>query len=128
MPETTKPTLDASALLDRYLAAWNERDEARRAQLVARAFAPDARYADPLATVAGHAALVALIGAVHAQFPGFVFARTGTPDAHAHNVRFSWTLGPATGPAVAGGTDFGTVDPDGRLTHVTGFLDAAPAH
>ena len=37
-----------NAVVDTYIASWNEGDEARRRELVAQAFTDDARYLDPL--------------------------------------------------------------------------------
>jgi hypothetical protein len=114
-------------IVDSYIASWNEADDAKRRELVAQTFATGARYVDPLVSSAGHAGIAAMIQAVQGQFPGLVFARTGKADQHGRYLRFSWTLGPAGGTAVAGGTDFAIVDLEGRLDSVTGFLDFVPA-
>jgi hypothetical protein len=50
------------------------------------------------------------------------------PDTHNDVVRFAWTLRPDTSgePVAVGvgvGVDFATVDADGRLRNVTGFLE-----
>ena len=113
----------------RYLAAWNERDpDARRAR-IAHAFAADASYLDPMMRGSGVDGIDAMIGAAQQQFPGCRFALHGAPDGHHDVVRFSWALfGPEAGPdaaPLARGTDVATVDADGRLVRVTGFLDAA---
>ncbi|PCC68784.1 Pimeloyl-ACP methyl ester carboxylesterase [Nannocystis exedens] len=119
-------TFESLHLVDRYLAAWNERDDAHRAQLIAATFTADARYVDPLAASEGHAGIHAMIGAVQAKFPAHVFARRGAADRHGDYLRFSWSLAPASGAAIAGGTDFATLAPDGRFASVTGFLDVLP--
>ncbi|MFT3692501.1 MAG: alpha/beta fold hydrolase [Kofleriaceae bacterium] len=106
-------------IVDRYLATWNETDPTRRAALLAQTFTPDARYVDPLAAVAGHDQLSALIGAVQAKFPGLAFTQRGGVDTHNNLARFSWSLGPA------GGTDIVTLDGD-RIANVVGFLDHVP--
>ncbi|SHG46770.1 SnoaL-like domain-containing protein [Kaistia soli DSM 19436] len=116
---------DPASLAERYIAVWNERDPGRRSALVAETFAEGATYGDPLAEVEGHAGIEGLVAAVQAQFPDFSFAPTGRVDAYGDRLRFSWTLGPLTGPAVAGGTDFATMA-SGRFTSVVGFLDFAP--
>lgn len=123
---TDARTIDANAIVDRYIAAWNERDPSRRSALVAGAFTEDATYGDPLAEVAGHEGIAGLIGAVQAQFPALRFQPAGKVDAYGDRLRFSWTLGAADGAAVAGGTDFATLA-SGRLASVVGFLDFAPA-
>src|SRR5690606_37867666 len=67
-PQMTTAAL-ATAAVQRYLAAWNATDPAERRAAVEAAFAPDARYVDPLADVTGTEALDALIAGVHQQFP-----------------------------------------------------------
>jgi hypothetical protein len=73
----------------------------------------------------GQGEIDALIGAVHAKFPGFVFSLIAPADGHGSAVRFSWGLGPKGGEAVVKGTDFVTLDGD-RIAAVTGFLDLVP--
>src|SRR3954453_13211492 len=62
-----------NALVDTYIASWNEGDEARRRALVAQAFADDARYLDPLMAGEGTDGITAMIGAARQQFPGHRF-------------------------------------------------------
>jgi hypothetical protein len=114
-------------LVDRYLAAWNQTDPAARRAAVDALFSADARYTDPLADVRGREALAATIGAVQAQFPGFVFRPAGPVDAHHDQLRFSWELGPEGQEAPIAGSDVALVDSDGRITAVLGFLDRVPA-
>jgi hypothetical protein len=111
----------------RYLAAWNETDPAARQDRVAALWAADGSYVDPLAEVRGPDQIAALIAAVQDQFPGFTFRLAGDVDGHHHQARFSWELGPAEGPAPVAGSDVVTLDDDGRVTSVLGFLDRVPA-
>jgi hypothetical protein len=67
-----------------------------------------------------------MIAGARAQFPGHGFALAGTPDGHGRFVRFSWTLAPAGGAAIAGGTDVVRLDEVGRIAEVIGFLDRTP--
>ncbi|MCY1212694.1 SnoaL-like domain protein [compost metagenome] len=120
-------TADPAALADRYLAAWNETDAARRRELVAQAWTESASYVDPLMRGDGHAGIDAMIAAVQGKFPGFRFTRVSPVDAHGEHLRFTWELGPAGEPALVVGTDFATISADGRLARMTGFLDRAPA-
>ena len=113
---------------ERYLAIWNEGDDARRRTMIADAWAEDARYSDPLMQGEGRDGIAAMIAGARAQFPGHRFSLAGTPDSHGGNLRFSWRLAPENGgAAVARGTDFAMLDANGRLTRVTGFLDQLPA-
>ncbi|WP_432259395.1 nuclear transport factor 2 family protein [Cupriavidus sp. TMH.W2] len=121
------PVADAATLADRYLAAWNETDAARRRELIALAWTETASYVDPLMRGDGHAGIDAMIAAVQAKFPGFRFTRVSPVDAHGEHLRFTWELGPAGEPALVVGTDFATMSVDGRLARMTGFIDRAPA-
>lgn len=117
----------ASNMVNRYLAAWNERDATRRQHRVADAWAVDGSYRDPLMRSSGHGEITDMIGAAQRQFPDLRFELSTEPDAYGENVRFSWKLVPTGGGAtVAAGTDFATVADDGRLRTVTGFIDLMP--
>jgi SnoaL-like domain len=118
---------DAQTLAQRYIASWNEEDDATRRRLVDGLWTEDARYADPMMQADGQDGIAALIGGVHTKFPGYRFTLTGQPDGHGPYLRFSWSLASTDGPVVARGTDFAAVAADGRLAQVTGFLDQVPA-
>ena len=124
--QSSVPT-DPATLADRYLAAWNETDPARRRELIALAWTESASYVDPLMRGDGHAGIDAMIAAVQGKFPGFRFTRVSPVDAHGEHLRFSWELGPEGEAALVVGTDFATVAADGRLARMTGFIDRAPA-
>ncbi|KNB53606.1 nuclear transport factor 2 family protein [Streptomyces caatingaensis] len=112
----------------RYFAAWNATDADTRARAVAAAWTEDGSYTDPLADVRGHEALAAVIAGAQEQFPGFVFRQTGVADGHHDTVRFSWELvSGADGSAPVAGSDVATLDEDGRIRGVLGFLDRVPA-
>ena len=109
-----------------YLAAWNETDRTARDTLLAEHWAPAATYVDPMADVRGVEAISEVIGAVHGQFPGLVFGPMGDVDTHHAVARFRWGLGlPGEEPAAVG-FDVLTLDEDGRIRAVTGFLDKLP--
>ncbi|MFF0288051.1 nuclear transport factor 2 family protein [Streptomyces sp. NPDC005262] len=113
--------------VQRYFAAWNAATPEDLAKAVAAAFTEDATYTDPLADVRGHDGLATAIGGARQQFPGFEFQLTGTPDGHHDIVRFSWDLvSTADGSAPAAGSDVITLDDDGRISSVNGFLDRVP--
>jgi len=118
-------TLDAGHVAAQYIALWNETDARRRDDLLATHWTSDARYVDPMASADGPAQISAMVGAVQQRYPGFRFQLKGPPDAHADNLRFSWTLGPAEAPDLVEGTDFARLD-GGRIQSVTGFLDKVP--
>ncbi|MFE7710237.1 nuclear transport factor 2 family protein [Streptomyces sp. NPDC057486] len=113
--------------VQRYFTAWNATTPEELTKAVAAAFTEGATYTDPLASVRGHDELVAVISGSHQQFPGFEFKLTGTPEGHHDIVRFSWDLvSTADGSAPAAGSDVVTLDDDGRITSVSGFLDRVP--
>ncbi|MER5406378.1 nuclear transport factor 2 family protein [Streptomyces sp. NPDC002769] len=112
----------------RYLEAWNAAEPDALAKAVAAAWSADGRYTDPLADVRGHAGIAAVISAAHEQFPGFSFRLAGTVDGHHDIARFGWELVDETdGSAPVAGFDVITLDDDGRIRGVHGFLDRVPA-
>jgi hypothetical protein len=73
MPTTTR----SAALVQAYLAAWNETDAIARRGAIEAVLTPDVRYVDPLADVSGTDALDALIAGAQQQFPDPVPAASG---------------------------------------------------
>jgi hypothetical protein len=122
--DTDTPTL--TAVVDTYLAAWNERDPARRALLVAQAWEPGGQLADPPMTAAGHDEIAATAAALHAQFPDPRFVRTSGIDGHHGFIRFAWDLVGPGGSVALAGTDVGVVGADGRLARIVGFFGELP--
>jgi hypothetical protein len=118
------PMPDIATTVDRYIAAWNEREPGRRRELVSETFAEDAGYVDAHRSGDGHDQIDRMIATAQDQFPGHRIELIFGPDAHNDRVRFAWQLLGPDGP-VGGGTDFATVAPDGRLASVTGFSDPA---
>ncbi|HEX7759776.1 MAG TPA: nuclear transport factor 2 family protein [Caulobacteraceae bacterium] len=116
---------NAQTLAEQYIAAWNETDADRRRDLIARSWAADAAYVDPMMHGAGHAGIDAMIAGAQAQFPGFRFSLISKVDAYGDRMRFTWGAGPAGADAIVEGTDF-VVIADDRLKTVTGFLDKVP--
>ncbi|MFZ5782054.1 MAG: nuclear transport factor 2 family protein [Pseudomonadota bacterium] len=114
------------AVIESYVASWNETDPSRRKAAVAAACVADATYRDPVMASDGQAGLDAMLAGVQEKFPGFVLKRTSKIDHHNHAVRFTWSLGPASGPSVVEGVDFATLAPDGRLATIVGFIDKMP--
>ncbi len=113
------------SVVSSYIAMWNETDAGRRRELVARTVTEDATYLDPLMRGEGVDGISAIIAAAQQQFPGHSFTLLAGPDIHHDRVRFTWSLADGESDPVALGTDFATVDGDGRMRSITGFLDAA---
>ncbi|MEV6509998.1 nuclear transport factor 2 family protein [Streptomyces sp. NPDC051642] len=112
----------------RYFEAWNAGDPEALAKAVAAAWSVEGTYTDPLATVTGHAEIAGLITGAHEQFPGFAFRPLGAVDGHHDTARFGWELvSESDGSAPVAGFDVITLDADGRIRSVLGFLDRVPA-
>ena len=116
---------ELTAVVDGYIAMWNETDPERRRSIIEQTWTADGSYVDPHAEVAGAEGIGALVAAVQEQFPGHRFVLASGPDAHHDRVRFTWQLVGESGAAVATGLDVAVVADDGRLRAVTGFLEAA---
>jgi hypothetical protein len=114
-------------IVERYIAAWNETDAARRRKLVDELWSEDGSYTDPLADAHGREEIDGLIGAVQQQFPGFVFTLGGTVDTHHNQARFTWHLAPSGAEPVVIGFDVAVLNGGGQIRSVYGFLDKVPA-
>ncbi|MFE5870589.1 nuclear transport factor 2 family protein [Streptomyces roseifaciens] len=112
----------------RYFEAWNADGAQALAEAVAVAWAEGGAYTDPLADVRGHEAIAGVIAAAREQFPGFELRPLGAVDGHHDIARFGWELvSPVDGSAPVAGFDVITLDGDGRIRSVAGFLDRVPA-
>ena len=116
---------DVQTIARRYIDLWNERTPARRREILAANWAPNASYVDPLMRGNGYSAIDALIDGVQQRFPDFRFTLLGKADGHGSHVRFSWGLGPEGADSPIKGTDFAEIA-EGRIRCVTGFLDQIP--
>ena len=74
-------TTDLTALVDRYIAMWNEPDSARRRALIARTWTEGASYLDPMMQGDGRSGIDAMVEGVQQRFPGHRFRRTSEVDA-----------------------------------------------
>jgi hypothetical protein len=97
------------------------------AALIARTWAVDATFIDPVAQGKGPAEIDAIICGVQQRFPGHRLRRTSDLDSHHDCVRFSWELADGDGAAVVRGTDIGVVAADNRLQGITSFFDHVAA-
>jgi hypothetical protein len=109
-------------LVDRYIAMWNETDAERRRGLIAKIWADDASYLDPVLSGEGLDGIDAMVKAVHEKYPGHRFKRTSDVNAHHDRAQFAWELGPEGGRALVKGVDFATLSKEGCLKTVTGFF------
>jgi hypothetical protein len=120
---TTTDTNEAvTAVVETYLAMWNEEDAAKRAVLIEQAWAPDGHYVDPLLEARGYAQLDRMVAGVQGSYPGHRFRATSGVDAHHDQLRVAWELVAPDGSVTVGGIDAGALAPDGRLARITGFF------
>jgi hypothetical protein len=108
--------LDAQALADLYVAAWNEPDAAKRCSAIAALWAPDAL---DRSRVAGYAALTKLTLAApgkNARCEAVRYRTAPTARLRGDVVTFRWETVLADSETVlAGGLEFLIVDDDGRI-------------
>ncbi|MFI8236894.1 nuclear transport factor 2 family protein [Streptomyces sp. NPDC085866] len=123
----TTNTNSYDSAVARYFEAWNATEPEALKKAVAAAWTADGSYTDPLAEVRGHDQIAAVIAAAHEQFPGFAFRPLGAVDGHHDTARFGWELvNEADGSAPVAGFDVITLDGEGRIRQVLGFLDRLP--
>jgi hypothetical protein len=118
---------DLTATIETYLAAWNETDANRRAELIEQVWAQDGQLIDPPLAAQGHQGISDLVAALHTQFPGHRFRRASGIDSHHDQLRVAWELVAPDGQVALAGLDVGEVDGQGRLRRITGFFGPIPA-
>jgi hypothetical protein len=115
-----------TATVDTYLAAWNEPEATRRAELIDQAWGADARLIDPPLAAEGHSGVSDMAATLHAQYPGYRFRRASGIDTHHDQLRFAWEFVAPDGKVALSGLDVGEVAADGRLRRITGFFGELP--
>jgi SnoaL-like domain len=121
-PDMTDTSTDITTVVDDYLAAWNERDEQRRAELIERAWAPDGRLIDPPFEGEGHDGISQMAAVMHEHYAGHRFERASGVDMHHQHLRFAWRLVGPDGAVAVAGIDVADLAEDGRLSRVVGFF------
>jgi len=117
---------DLTNTIDTYLAAWNEPDPARRAELVAQVWSADGQLIDPPLAASGHDGIGDMHAALQQQFAGHRFRRASGIDTHHGHLRFGWELVGPDGSVALTGLDVGELGDDGRLRRITGFFGELP--
>jgi hypothetical protein len=118
----TDTSIDITTVVDDYLAAWNERDEQRRAELIERAWAPDGKLIDPPFDGEGHEGISQMASVMHEHYAGHRFERSSGVDMHHDHLRFAWKLIGPDGAVAVSGIDVADLAQDGRLARVVGFF------
>jgi uncharacterized protein YndB with AHSA1/START domain len=108
-------------LLDAYALAWNETDPDARRRALDVCWDEAGVYRDRLARIEGRHALFAYIQSVQAFAPGLRLELTDERRQCQECATFGWTIVDGAGRSVGGGTCFGEVSREGRLSRVTSF-------
>lgn len=118
---------DIADAVDCYIAIWNLRDRTARAQAVRTIFTADATYTDPIADVAGHDDIDAVISIVQTQFSGCAFKLLGKVNSHHRIARFSWELvSPENEFPEALGSEIAIFTDRLQIKTIYAFLDKLP--
>src|SRR5262249_12529725 len=122
-------TIDASAFLDRYVAAWNDADPERRRAALDRLYSDHGCIVTPLTEVKGAEAIVEDVGEVFSEFvatSGLRF-RCAASTAHDRSLLMRWEL-TAEGRAPAGsGLNVLLLGSDGRIEADHQFSELQPS-
>lgn len=121
---THDSTHELTHLIDTHLAGYCEPDPARRAELIATAWATDGSLIDPPFDGTGHEAIAAMVDGVLAHYPDHTFRRTTAIDAHHAFARYGWELVGPDGAVAVAGTDVVELAADGRIARIVGFFGA----
>jgi hypothetical protein len=108
--------------VDAYIAMWNERDAARRADVIETAWRPDGLYVDPQFEAVGHAALSRMVATAQEQLRDHELRLASGLDTHHGEVRFAWEVVAPDGSRALAGLDLASLGADGRLQRVVGFF------
>jgi hypothetical protein len=103
------------------LGVFNERDPARRREVIATIYAPEVEFADPEGTVTGHDALDAKAQGLLDASPGFVFTPAGSVHVVDDLGYLPWQFGPEGEPPSVRGADVALVV-DGRIARLYTLL------
>jgi nuclear transport factor 2 (NTF2) superfamily protein len=117
------------ALIERFVASWNDPDPATRRRVIDEICAPDCVYRNVRAEFSGRDGVAEAVTAAHEAYVdnGFVF-RLVSLDTNHDAVRYRWEMVPAAGGEPDSiGTHIAMLGPDGRLTSDHQFIDKPPS-
>jgi hypothetical protein len=117
---------DLTAVIDDHLRAYGEPDDTRRAEAVAKLWAPDGSLIDPPFDGTGHEAIAGMGAILQQHYADHTFRRTTAVDGHHGVVRYGWELVSLDGDVVLSGTDVADIGDDGQLRRVVGFFGPIP--
>jgi hypothetical protein len=118
----TDPTTTLAVAIDAHLAGYCEPDAARRADLLASAWADDGTLVDPPFDGQGLEAIAGMADVLLHHYAGHTFRRTTAVDVHHTFARYGWELIGPDGAVAVDGTDFVELDAAGRIHRIVGFF------
>src|SRR5579859_1291781 len=108
-----------------YVSAWNEPSEDKINRAVVNHVAQNVRYCDPFTDeVQGVKALVKVMANVSQSFHGVKHELVGEPAVHHEVGYYHWTARLESGKTIPG-MDYIEFGPEGRITRVVSFTNAA---
>ena len=108
--------LDAQALADRYVAAWNEADSSKRSSAIAALWAPEALGHNGTHGYAARTKVTLAAPGTSMRHEGVRYRAAPTARLRGDVVTFRWEMLLADSETVlAGGLEFLIVDDDGRI-------------
>jgi hypothetical protein len=119
-----------SALVERYVALWNQADAQLRRRSINQLWAEDGAHFSRSIEARGHAQIEARVAKAHAEFVGsgrYIFVSANNVQSHHGGVRFNWRMVGVSDQRVAAiGFDFLLLDADGRIRSDHQFNDPIP--
>lgn len=117
-----------TALVNRYVAIWNEPDAALRRKSIVELWTEDGVHLSQSIESSGYEALEARAAGAYEKWvreEGFVFRLLNTIDSHHNVVKFNWEMSPAGGgKAATVGLDFLILSDDNRIRCAYQFIVA----
>jgi nuclear transport factor 2 (NTF2) superfamily protein len=117
------------AMIDRYVASWNEPDAAERRRVIDDIWSTDGVYRNATSTFEGHNGIEQAVTAAYDAFTanGFRFQVASVQTNH-DAVRYQWEMVPAAGGEPDSiGTHVAMLGKEGRLLSDHQFIDQAPS-
>ena len=121
---TAEAHAGAADAADRWFAAWNESDPARRREALAACAAEDVAFCDDYGLLAGREDVSGQIAATRVYMPGLTLRRTGDPALSHGHALVRWEAVDESGAQRGSGANVFTFAPNGKIESVIGFWSA----
>jgi hypothetical protein len=118
--------VDTAEVVNTYVRAWHERDEATRREMLEATWTDDGVYTDPGGTIDGREALIAAIADFQHSRPDVRIEVRSAVDAFGSHFRFVWATVDGAGEVLREGIDVGQLSKDGRIMSIIGFVGITP--